>query len=96
MTPIIILIIGSIIGAGLAAVLYGRQRQQRASAYASAKQALEQHPDDLALKGRFIICGRRYYRSLRQLKLSTQIEQAIAQDLMAILGPNDQGNASHN
>jgi hypothetical protein len=96
MTPIIILIIGLIIGAGLAAVLYGRQRQQRASAYVSAKQALQQNPHDQALKGRFVICGRRYYRSLRRLKLSTQIEQAIAQDLMAILGASDQGNASHN
>jgi hypothetical protein len=96
MAPVIILILGSIIGVGVAVVLYGRQRKQQASAYASAKQALAQNPSDQALKGRFIICGRRYYRSLKRFKLSTHIEQAVAQDLMAILGSNDQGNASHN
>jgi hypothetical protein len=57
---------------------------------------IAQNPNDQALKGRFIICGRRYYRSLKRFKLSSNIEQAIAQDLMAILGSNDQGNASHN
>jgi hypothetical protein len=95
MTPILIFIFGSVIGLGLAAGIYRRQRQQQASAYASAKQALAQNPSDQALKGRFIICGRRYYRSLKRFKLSTNIEQAVAQDLMSIIGSTDRENANH-
>jgi hypothetical protein len=95
MTPILIFILGSVIGLGLAAGIYQRQRQQQASAYTSAKQALAQSPNDQALKGRFIICGRRYYRSLKRFKLSTNIEQAVAQDLMSIMGSTDRENANH-
>jgi hypothetical protein len=93
MIPILIFIFGSVIGLGVAAGIYQRQRQQQASAYTSAKQALAQNPNDQALKGRFIICGSRYYRSLKRFKPNRNIEQAIAQDLIAILGSNDPGNA---
>jgi predicted histidine transporter YuiF (NhaC family) len=95
MTPILIFILGSVIGLGVAVSLYRRRRHQQARAYTSAKQALAQNPNDHALKGRFIICGRRYYRNLKRFKLSTNIEQAVAQDLMSIVGTPDRENANH-
>lgn len=90
MTPLIFLIIGFIVILAVVRTVWRRRRQQIARAYESAKQALLQNPHDSASKGRCIIYGRRYYKSLKGLKLSGEIEQAISRDLMPIVDTGHQ------
>jgi hypothetical protein len=90
MTPLIFLIIGFIVILAVVRTFWRRQQQQIARAYESAKQALIQNPHDSALKGRCIIYGRLYYKSLKGLKLSSDIEQAISRDLMPIVDGSHQ------
>lgn len=84
---------GLIFLAAVFALLFGwlrakhNRRQRIATAYEAAKVALRQSPNDSFLRDSMLVCGRKYYSSLGgQGVLSTYDEQAINNDMIAIIG----------